>query len=80
MHLTNRVREFLVNQNYYIDIYDNHVHVFHYIDVLTLEEEKIVLQMDSFQLHLKGKNFRVKQLEKQEILITGILESLVFQS
>lgn len=80
MHLTNRVREFLIDQNYYIDIYENHIHVFHYIDVIKLEEEEIILQMEQFQLHMKGYEFRVKQLEKQEILISGVIESLVFQS
>ena len=79
MHLTNRVREFLIDQDYYIDIYENHIHVFHYIDVLKLQEEEIILQMEQFQLHMKGHEFRVKQLEKHEILIIGTLESLVFQ-
>jgi len=76
MQLVNRVRSFLVEQNYYIDIYDRYVHVFHYVDILKLQDEEIILQMDSFQLILKGANFRVNRLEKGEILISGTLESL----
>lgn len=78
MQLVNRVRNFLIDQNYYIDIYDQYVHVFHYIDILKLQDEEIILQMDGFQLCLKGANFRVNRLEKQEILITGMLDDLKF--
>ena len=77
MHLTNRVREFLIDQNYYIDIYDHHIHVFHYVDVITLNSTDIVLQMDGFVLKIKGTNFRVQKLETHEILVCGTLESLV---
>lgn len=78
MQLVNKVRNFLVDQDYYIDIYNNFVHVFRYVDILKLQDEEIILQMDSFQLVLKGANFRVSRLEKQEILISGILENLKF--
>lgn len=76
MHLTNKVRTFLIDQNYYIDIYDHFVHVFHYIDILKLQDEEIILQMDEFKLIIKGANFRVKRLENREILISGTLEFL----
>ncbi len=76
MHLTNKVRSFLIDQNYYIDIYDHFVHVFQYIDILKLQDEEIILQMDEFKLIIKGANFRVKRLENREILISGTLEFL----
>jgi len=78
MRLTNQVRKFLVEEAYYIDIYDQHIHVFHYIDILKLQDNHIILQMDGFVLNLEGRNFRVKQLENQEILIRGDLERLSF--
>jgi len=76
MHLTNKVRSFLIDQNYYIDIYDGTIHVFHYIDILKLHDEEIILQMEEFKLIIKGANFRVKRLENREILISGILDYL----
>ncbi len=79
MHLTSRVREFLIDQNYYIDIYDGHIHVFHYVDIVKLQEEEIVLQMESFLLKIYGSNFRVKRLETQEILLSGNLERMVLE-
>lgn len=79
MNLTNRVREFLIDQNYYIDLYDQYIHVFHYIDILILNSTNIVLQMEHFVLNLKGTGFCVQKLEIHEILIRGTLESLVIE-
>ena len=76
MYLTNRVRDFLIEQNYYIDLYENHIHVFQYVDVIKLQTEEVILQMDGFQLKLLGSDFRVKKLESHEILICGNLERL----
>jgi len=78
MRLVNRVRNFLVDQEYYIDIYNDMIHVFRYVDILKLQDEEIILQMENFQLDIKGNHFRVKRLENQEILISGFLESVVF--
>lgn len=76
MKLLNHVRGFLIDQEYYIDIYENKIHVFHYIDILKLQDEEIILQMSDFKLVLKGVNFRVSRLENREILISGVLDSL----
>ncbi len=76
MQLQNRIRSFLIDKNYYIDIYDEEIHVFHYIDILKLQSDEIILQMDGFRLILMGEDFRVKRLENQEILIQGMLENL----
>lgn len=76
MKLLNHVRGFLIDEEYYIDIYENKIHVFHYIDILKLQDEEIILQMSDFKLVLKGVNFRVSRLENREILISGVLDSL----
>ncbi len=80
MRLINPVRNFLVDKAYYIDIYENHIHVFHYIDIIVLRDTEIRLQMEGFQLVLTGTDFCVKKLETQEILIFGFLRSLVMES
>lgn len=79
MRLRSQVRNFLIDKDFYIDIYEENIHIFHYVDVLKLEEQEIELQMDGFVITLQGENFRVKGLEKEEILITGKLENLTIK-
>ncbi len=78
MHLYKTMKNFLMDFNYYIDIYEEKIHVFNYIDIEKLTSTEIILAMPSFTLTLKGVSFVVKRLEKREILIEGILEDVRF--
>lgn len=78
MHLYKTMRNFLMDFDYYIDIYEEKIHVFNYIDIEKLTDTEIILAMASFTLTLKGISFVVKRLEKREILIEGTLEDVRF--
>ncbi len=78
MHLYKTMKNFLMDYDYYIDIYVYKIHVFNYIDILKLNDDEIVLSMATFTLTLKGTSFVVKRLEKREILIEGVLEDVRF--
>lgn len=70
------MKSFLLDQDYYIDIFKDCIHVFNYVDIIKLEAQKIILTMDEFTLEIKGSNLVVKRLEKKEILIKGIIEGV----
>ena len=72
------MKNFLMDFDYYIDIYEEKIHVFNYIDIEKLTSTEIILAMPSFTLTLKGVSFVVKRLEKREILIEGALEDVRF--
>ncbi len=78
MHLYKTMKNFLMDFDYYIDIYEKNIHVFNYTDILKLNDTEIKLQMPNFILSILGNNFSVKQLEKREILIEGNLENMRF--
>ena len=79
MHLYKTMRNFLLDYDYYIDLYEKNIHVFNYIDIVKLTDTEIILTLPSFSLVLKGENFVVKRLEKREILVEGFLEDMRFQ-
>ena len=78
MHLYKTMKNFLMDFDYYIDLYQNKIHVFNYIDIEKLTDVEIILSMSEFSLCVKGSNFVVKRLEKREILIEGFLEDVKF--
>lgn len=78
MHLYKTMRNFLLDFDYCIDIYEKMVHVFNYIDILKLNDHEIKLAMPSFVLEITGHDFSVKRLEKREILLEGSLENVRF--
>lgn len=78
MHLYKTMKNFLMDFDYYIDIYENKIHIFNYTDILKLKDNEIVLVMPDFTLNINGNCFVVKKLEKREILIEGNLLDLRF--
>ncbi len=78
MHLYKTMKDFLMDFDYYIDIYEKNIHVFNYIDILKLNDQEIKLSMPGFILEIYGTQFSVKRLEKREILLMGNLESVRF--
>lgn len=78
MHLYKTMRNFLLDFNYYIDIYEKNIHIFNYVDILKLNDQEIKLLMPSFTLLITGHNFSVKRLEKREILLEGELDNVRF--
>ena len=78
MHLYKTMKNFLMDFDYYIDIYENKIHIFNYTDILKLNDTEIKLLMPDFTLLITGQYFSVKQLEKREILLEGTLENVRF--
>ncbi len=76
MNLYQTMQKFLLDKNYYLDIWDTYIHVYNFIDIETLNEKLIVLNMENFKLEITGEDFRVLKLTKKEILIEGILNNV----
>ncbi len=80
MHLYKTIKNFLYDQDYFIDLWKDCIHVYGIVDMDTLKESKIVLTLEKFKIQLLGENFRVLKLTKNEILIQGsILEMKVIK-
>ena len=52
MHLYKTMKNFLLDFDYYIDIYEDKIHVFNYTDIVKLTDTEITLTMPSFTLFL----------------------------
>ena len=66
MHLYKNIKSFLMDQEF--------------IDILVLNEEEISLQLEKFKLIVKGTDFRVLKLTKNEILVSGKVLEMRFIS
>ena len=80
MHLYKLVKNFLFDQDYFIVIWQNNIHIYGFLDILCLQEKKAAFHFDRFDVELVGVDFRVLKLTKNEVLIQGVLESMRFSS
>ncbi len=79
MRIMKNLQNFLMDQDYYIDIYNNCLHVYYYEELVALSDTLIELKLKEFNLIIEGKNLIVGAMDNHEILIKGIINEMRFQ-
>lgn len=78
MHMKDSLINFLYDKNYFINIYDEFIHVFNYQELVSLSSKKIVLKMETFKIEVTGDNLFITRMLPNEILIKGIIGKVEF--
>lgn len=76
MHIYKTLKNFLLDQDYYIDMWQNYLHIYGLKKIEVLKETLIVLAVENFNLELNGADFKVLKLTNNEILIVGNLKEM----
>lgn len=79
MHIVDNIKTFLYDKNYFVNIYENKVHIFNYIDLEGLTDKEITLRFDDFILYITGSDLHVSKMAKVEMLITGSIDNVRFK-
>ena len=79
MRILKNLQNFLYDQDYFIDIFNDCLHVYYYIDLLNLSDKSIELKLKEFILIISGQNLVVSKMDKHEILIKGIINNMEFK-
>ena len=69
---------FLYDKNYFINIYDEYIHIFNYRELISLSSKKIILKMESFKININGTDLFITKMLPNEILIKGIISKVEF--
>ncbi len=69
---------FLYDKKYFINIYDEYIHIFNYQELVSLSSKKIVLKMETFKIEVTGDNLFITRMLPNEILIKGIIGKVEF--
>jgi len=78
MHIIKNIKNFLLDQEYYIDIFNNYIHVYHYDTIIHLSENLIKLKLEKFNIEIEGQELIVSSMNNKEILIKGIINNMRF--
>ncbi len=78
MHMKDNLINFLYDKKYFINIYDEFIHVFNYQELVSLSSKKIVLKMETFKIEVTGDNLFITRMLPNEILIKGIIGKVEF--
>lgn len=78
MHIKENLINFLYDKNYFINIYDEYIHIFNYQELISLSSKKIILKMESFKININGTDLFITKMLPNEILIKGIISKVEF--
>ena len=68
-----KIKNYIENNEFHLDLFDNRIHIENYDKIISLGEEKIVLMIDEKKVTLFGTHFSLNQMYIDELLIEGFL-------
>ena len=69
-------KNYLKGEDYYIIIYSNYIYIYKYIDIIKFTDNFISLKLEKFKINIYGKDLLITKLEKNELLIKGIINKV----
>lgn len=79
MRIMKNLQNFLYDQEYFIDIFQNCLHVYYYEELLSLSDTLIELKLKEFILIIEGENLSISSMDKHEMLMKGKINSMRFK-
>ena len=79
MRIMKNLQNFLYDQEYFIDIFQNCLHVYYYEELLSLSDTLIELKLKEFILVIEGENLSISSMDKHEMLIKGKINNMRFK-
>ncbi len=76
MHIYKTIKNFLLDQEYFIDLWQENIHIYGFKKIDVLQENRAVFVLEKFSLEILGKDFRVLKLTNKEILLQGSLKEM----
>lgn len=76
MNIHHALSDFLFDKEYFISIFENNVFVYRYLELKLLTSSKIIVAMKEFDLVVIGKKLSINQMNKEEMLIKGMIDEV----
>lgn len=79
MELLNRMRDYLIPEEFEIHVYQNQIHIMNFTSIGEIGSEKILIRYDNGMVVVKGNNLVLSKLLNGEVLIKGVLKTIEFR-
>ena len=79
MRIMKNLQNFLYDQDYFIDLFKNCLHVYDYEELLSLSDTLIELKLKEFILVIEGVDLSISSMDKHEMLIKGKINLMRFK-
>ena len=66
-------------KDYYICLYQNYVYIYNYHEILSFNNDLIIVKLNNFNLKIKGSNLHINKMENHELLISGLVSGVSYE-
>ncbi len=70
-HPFENLKNYIEDNEFRVTLFENKVHIMNYQELISIGNEKIILQAPHYQMSFFGNNLALSKLLDQEILISG---------
>ena len=74
--MLNNLSTYLGSEDYRLSILKDGLHVLNYKSIVDITDTEVLLKIDRKIIKIKGSNFRLKELDKKELLVHGIVKKV----
>ena len=76
MHIVNNIKNFLYDQKFFVSFWNNNVHIFNYLKLVSFNDFEIKLKMEEFDLRVLGAHLKITKMEEKELIINGTIKNI----
>ncbi len=70
------INKYIKNNEFSINIWDKYIDINNFLEIIILEENKVVILIPNNKIIIKGKNITINKLLNNEILLSGDFYSI----
>ncbi len=74
--MLNRLKEYINDNEFRLTVFSDRVHVMNFLNIFSLEEERISFLTSKGRVIIKGKNLCLNKLLDDEVLISGTIMNI----
>lgn len=74
-----KISNFINDKEFRFTIYENQIHIINYKKIISLEDDKIIIQGNQKIINIKGNNFKLEKLLNEELLCIGQVQRIELQ-
>ncbi len=76
MSLFNNIREYMINNEFVINIYNDKINIINYTSLGAIENTKILVNGPDKNVLITGEKLALKKMLNNEILISGVIKKI----
>lgn len=74
--MLNRLKEYINDNEFRLTVFSDRVHVMNFLNIVSLEKERISFLTSKGRVIIKGKNLCLNKLLDDEVLISGTIMNI----